>query len=274
MSFPKKTLLYSLVLCLSFASSPIFAADAVLHLRIATVPSIYNSGILPVLLSPFEEKNKVEVDIIGTKTEMALKMAEEGEVDALIINDPELEASFMEKGLGSDYKSFMYNYLLIVGPPSDPAGIKGEKARYAFFRISEKKAPFISRGDGSEMNRKEKRLWNSIEHKRMGGWYFETGKDMEETLFAASERKGYTLSDRLTYEVVKDMIGLAVLGEKEDPYLKNIYSVIAVNPQRYPHVKYGTAVMLIEYLRSKDAQGIINGFKVGGQQLFYAGNSS
>lgn len=249
---------------------PVIAKEEVLCLRVAVTPSVYNSTILTPLLSPFEKKNRLRVDVVAAETEKALKLAENGEVDAVIVNDPDQEMAFMEKGFGSDHKSFMHSYFMIVGPPSDPAKVKGERANYAFYKIAEKMAIFVSGGNKSEAVPWERRLWDRADVKKLGKWYIEAGKDMDETLMVADEKRGYTLSDRFTYIAMKDMIRIVALVDK-DPNLKNVYSIMAVNPNRYTHVKYGTAVMLIEYLSSKEAQEIINGFKITGEQLFYPG---
>lgn len=271
MAFSKKTIICLLGFYFVFAP-PLFAKGSNSSLRLAVAPMIYNSGILSFLLPSFEKKNKLAVEIFAVNAESAFMLAEKGDVDALIVEDSNLEMSFMGNGFGADHRHFASNYYVILGPPSDPASIKGEKtAKYAFYKISEKKALFVSRGDGSEIDQKEKIVWESAYVKKKGEWYIETGRGMDETLMVADEQKGYTLCDKLTYAVMKDMVRLEILINEKDPYLKDIFNIIAVNPKRYPQVKYGTAMMLIDYLMSKEAQDIINKFKVNGEQLFYAG---
>lgn len=273
MLFPEKSVLWTVMLCLPFAPLPASAKSKgeVVMLRIATTPSLHYTGLLSTLLAPFELKNKEKVVVVPVETEKAFNLARNGEVDVVIVNDPESEASFMEDGFGVNHTRFMHSYFMIVGPPNDPAKIKGEKANYAFYKISEKKAPFISSGDDSEIHKKEKRLWESVEINKKGGWYSETRKGVEEALMLADDKKGYTLADRYVYAFLKNMIKLVVLTDKDDPYLKNVYSVIAVNPKRFTYVKYGSAQMLIEYLTSQRAKEIISGYKINGEQLFYAG---
>jgi len=271
MAFSKRTVICLLGFCFILAPS-VFAKGGNITLRLATAPIIYNSGLLSFLLPPFEKKYKLNVDIVAVNTEAALNMAEKGEVDAVLVEDSEQEMSFMAKGLGADIRHVASSYFIIIGPSSDPAGIKGEKtAKYAFYKISEKKAVFVSRGDGSEMDQREKMLWKSAYVNKKGDWYLETGSGMDETIVAADGKMGYTICDELTYAVMKDMIGLEVLLKEKDPYIREVYNIIAVNPRRYPQVKYGTAMMFIEYITSNEAQGIINNFKINGEQLFYIG---
>lgn len=251
---------------------PAVAKDHNLSLRIATHPYLFNSGLLPSLIPEFERKNKLTIEVVIVNTENALKLAEKGDVDVVLVEDSEAQMSFMERGLGTDLRHFVSSYYIIIGPASDPAKIKGEKtAKYAFYKISEKKSIFVSRGDVSEIDRREKMLWESAYVKKRGDWYLEARKGMDETLMIADEKNGYTLCDEFTYLTMKDMVGLDVMIKEKDPYLKQSYNIIAVNPKRYPMVKYGAAMMFIEYLTSNEVQRIINNSKITGEQLFYAG---
>lgn len=271
MAFSKKTFFCIIMLYLSLIPSPVFGKEEAAMLRLATTPNPYKSGLLSILLSHFEEKNRLKVEVVVAETEKAFTLAENGEVDAVLVNDPELERAFMENGFGSEYNTFMHSYFVIVGPSSDPAKIKGESAKYAFYRIADLKVPFISGGNESDTHQREKMLWESAYVKKKGAWYFETGKDMNETLLLADEKKGYTICDKFSYALVRDLIGLEILVKGEDPFLKDTYSIIAVNPQRHPRVRYGTALMLIEYLASKEVQDVINDFKINEEQLFHVG---
>lgn len=270
MTLFKKTVL-CLIAFVIIILPPVYAKEKFLFLKLAVPPSVIDSGVLNTLLPKFEKKNNLRVEVVGAETAKALKLAENGEVDAVMTNDPDLEFPFMEKRLGSDRKVFMHSNLVIVGPPSDPARIKGEGAKYAFYNIAETKAPFISRGDGSDIHQREKWLWASVNVKEKGKWYMETGKDMAGTLIVASEKKGYTLSDLQSYAVTKEMLELEVLIDGDPTYLKTVYSIIAVSPKRFPFVKYGTAMMLIEYLTSREAQYRIAGYVVNGERPFCAG---
>lgn len=249
---------------------PVVAKGNNSSLRLAVAPFIYNSGILSFLIPPFERKNKLTIEVVAVNPESAFMLAERGDVDALIVEDSNLEMSFMGNGFGADHRHFTSSYFIILGPPSDPAKVKGEKtAKYAFYKISEKKALFVSRGDGSEIDQREKIVWESAYVKKKGEWYIETGRGMDETLMVADEKKGYTLCDKLTYAFMKDMVRLEILINEKDPYLKDTFNIIAVNPTRYPQVKYGTAMMFIDYLMSKEAQNQIRNFRLNGEQLFY-----
>ena len=271
MLLSNKTATCLLAFCFIF-TPPVFAKGNNLSLRVAVAPLIYNSGLFSLLIPPFERKNKLTVDVVAVNTESAFKLAEKGDLDIVLVGDSKLEMSFLGKGFGADHRQFASSYYMIIGPPSDPAKIKGEKtAKYAFYKISEKKALFVSRGDGSEIDQREKMLWEGAYVDKKVGWYLETGKGMDETVMIADEKRGYTLCDKLTYAAMKDMVRLEVLINEKDPYLKDSYNIIAVNPRRYPQVKYGAALMLIEYLMSKEAQDIVNNFTINGVQLFYPG---
>lgn len=273
MIFPKKMLFLCMgIIPLILTPLPVPAKADICVLKVAVTPELYNSGLLSLLIPPFEKKNKLSIEVLPLDSKNAIEAAERGDVDAVLIEDSEDEMSFMENGFGTDHTHFVHSYYVILGPPSDPAKIKGEKTgKYAFYKISEKKALFISRGDHSEIDLKEKMLWENAYVKKKGDWYIETGKGTDETMMVADEKKGYMLSDKLTFASMKDMVRLDILVKGEDPYLRNTYNVIAVNSKKYPHVKQGTSLMLIEYLTSKEVKDIINGFNINGEQLFYAG---
>lgn len=250
-----------LVLCLS--------AYAGVRLRLATTTSTENSGLLEVLLPPFEGRFGIKVDVIPVGTGKALKLAENGDVDLVLVHCPEAEEEFISSGYGVNRREVMHNDFLVLGPPRDPAGIRGmTEVVGALRRIAHREAPFVSRGDDSGTHSKEKTLWNIAECIPKGRWYMETGQGMGATLQIASEKSAYTLADRATFLTYKEKLGLVVLSEG-DLLLYNPYSIIAVNPSRHPHVNYLYAIALIGWVTSQEGQNIIRNYRKLGQQLFY-----
>lgn len=245
-------------------------AEAQPRLKLATTTSTYDSGLLDILLPPFEEKRAggIRVDVIAVGTGKALKLAENGDVDAVLVHAPKLEADFVAAGFGVDRRGVMYNDFVVVGPSADQAGIAGtEKVADAFDTIARREALFFSRGDLSGTHLKERAIWTIAGIEPAGDWYVEVGQGMAATLRMADEKRGYVLIDRGTYLALRETVNLRVLVEY-DPPLHNPYSIIAVNPARWPHVKYAHARALIDYVTSPEAQTLIGGYKKYGQQLF------
>ena len=246
------------------------AAEAQPRLKLATTTSTYDSGLLDILLPPFEETKAgdIRVDVIAVGTGKALKLAENGDVDAVLVHAPKLEEAFVAAGYGVDRRGVMYNDFVVVGPSDDQAGIGGtDKVADAFDTISRKGVLFFSRGDLSGTHLKERAIWDIAGINPTGDWYVEVGQGMAATLRMADEKRGYVLIDRGTYLALRETVNLRVLVEY-DPPLHNPYSIIAVNPERWPHVKYGHARALIDYVTSPGAQALIGGYQKHGQQLF------
>jgi tungstate transport system substrate-binding protein len=240
------------------------------RLRLSTTTSTENSGLLKVLLPLFEKKHNCKVDVVAVGTGKALKLAEAGDVDLTLVHARGLEDAFVSAGYGVNRRDVMYNDFIIIGPAKDPAGVQSAKtATEAFRLIAGAKTLFISRGDESGTHQKEKELWKAVGIKPSGSWYLESGQGMGEVIVMATERRGYTLADRGTYNAYrhgKSDLKIVFQGEKG---LFNPYGVIAVNPKRHPHVKYDLAMQLIEFLTSNEGQRIIAGFKVQGDPVFF-----
>ncbi|ORJ60451.1 substrate-binding domain-containing protein [Geothermobacter hydrogeniphilus] len=244
-------------------------AFAIEHLRLATTTSTENSGLLAELLPPFEKANDCHIDVIAVGTGKALKLGETGDVDVVLVHARSKEDKFVAAGYGVDRRDVMYNDFVILGPKSDPAGIKGLKdAVAAMTRIALTQATFVSRGDDSGTNTRELQLWKAAGIKAEGDWYLEAGRGMGEVLTMADERRGYTLSDRGTYLAYRDKIDLGVMVEG-DKRLFNPYGVIMVNPARHPHVKVKLARKFMDFLTSDTGRKLITGYRRGGEQLFY-----
>lgn len=243
-------------------------APAQERLRLSTTTSTENSGLLKVLLPPFEAAHHVKVHVIAVGTGKALKLAENGDVDAVFTHDPALEDQFMAAGFGANRAKVMYNDFVVVGPAADPAGLRAAKtAAEAFQKLAQGKASFISRGDESGTHQKEKALWKAAGVEPKGAWYVPAGQGMGEVLHMADEKRGYALADRATYVAYQRKIALPIVFEG-DPVLFNPYSIMAVNPAKHPHAKYDLAKKLVEFVVSPQGQELIAGYTLHGQQLF------
>lgn len=238
------------------------------RLRLATTTSTENSGLLYKLLPSFEEKYNIRVDVIAVGTGKALKLAENGDVDVVLVHARQAEAEFIKQGFGVNRREVMYNDFVIIGHKDDPAKIKSNDALIAFKKIANTKYPFTSRGDESGTNMREKELWEQAGIVPQGKWYLQTGQGMGATLRIADEKQAYCLVDRGTYIVYKDKIALGLLVEG-DERLFNPYGIIAVNPKRHPHINYEHSMALIDWIASPEGQAIIGGYKINGKQLFY-----
>lgn len=235
---------------------------------LATTTSTYDSGLLDYMLPAFEEKYGIEAIVIPVGTGRAMEYGRRGDVDVILVHSPLDEINFVEKGFGTKRHCVMYNEFLIVGPPGDPAGIKGKTAINALRRILNLEKTFISRGDDSGTHKKERALWAEAGgYHNKGEWYTETGTGMGKTLLVASEKGGYTLVDRGTYISMKESVSLDIMVEG-DELLKNPYSIIAVNPQKSPGVNSAGAQKLIEWVMSDEGQRMIADFTKDGEALF------
>ena len=244
-------------------------AGAEERLRMSTTTSTENSGLLAVLLPPFEKKAGCKVDVVAVGTGKALKLGEAGDVDVVFVHARALEDKFVANGFGVNRRDVMFNDFVVVGPPGDPAGVgKTQSALEAFRAISSKGSPFISRGDESGTHQKEKEIWASAGIVPKGAWYAEAGQGMGEVLTMAAQKRGYTLSDRGTYIAFRKKTDLVVVRQG-DKNLWNPYGIIAVNPKKHAHVKYDLAMKLVEFVSGPEGRSLIAGYKVDGEQLFF-----
>ncbi len=260
-----RPLLCSFFLAL-LCATPAFCQE---HLRLATTTSTDNSGLLAVLLPPFEQANDCKVDVIAVGTGKAIKLGEAGDVDVILVHARAREDKFVQEGYGVGRRDVMYNDFVILGPPADPAQIKGlTSGAEALKRIAATQSPFVSRGDDSGTHTKERSLWKAADIVPAGKWYLEAGRGMGEVITMATELHGYTLSDRGTYIAMTGKSDLQVLTEG-DKILFNPYGVIPVNPAKHPHVKHALAEAFAAFLTSPEGQNIITSFRKNGQQLFF-----
>ena len=214
----------------SEAATTTTAAVAKTDLVLASTTSTKDSGLFDVLIPAFEKDYPMyNTKVVAVGSGEALKMGETGDADVLLVHSPAAEEKFMADGFGVDRHAVMYNDFIIVGPTSDPAGIKGMTvAADAFTKIADTKSTFFTRGDDSGTHAKELTIWKAAGIIPSGDWYVKTGQGMGETLTVADQKSGYTLSDRATYLAKKDSLPNTVILVEGDKALFNQYHVITV----------------------------------------------
>ena len=245
------------------------------RLRVATTTSLYDTGLWGYLEPMFEEQYEVELDVMYASTGKALEYGTRGDADIITVHSKAREEAFIADGYGMLRVPFAYNYFLVVGPAADPAGIKGMSPEDAFEKLMNTgSGSFVSRGDDSGTHSKEKTIWKmaGFEYEVVQGagtWYIEAGNGMGPTLMMASEKQAYTLTDMGTYLAYKGKLELVPIVDKGDVLL-NVYSAIAVNPEKAPKTKIDMANNLISFLTSPEIQELIGDYGVEeyGMQLF------
>lgn len=256
------------------AATSAAAAQATLDERslvVAATTSVEDSGLFAYLVPRFTAASGITVRIVSRASATALMTAEYGTIDAVIVNDPEPLDRFVAAGEGTRRNRFMFNQFVIVGPPSDPAGIRGMRDASAALReIARQRASFVSRGDNSGTTAAEQRLWQAAgvnPKARSGKWYHETGLGMGLTVQMAARLRAYTLTDRATWLKAGDTAASQVMVEG-DPRLFNPYEIILVNPAKHPHVNVAAANAFLDWLISEEGREAIGGYRVNGEQLF------
>ena len=238
---------------------------------LATTTSTQDSGLLDELVPLFERRTGYLVKTIAVGTGEALALGGRGDVDILLVHAPARERELVAEGLAANRRLVMHNDFLIAGPEGDPAGIHGsDDGTESVEKIAEARAPFASRGDNSGTHFRETSLWEAAGIEPGGDWYVSTGQGMGATLLIAAEKGAYVLTDRGTYLAFREQTGL-VPHVEGDPHFLNIYSVMEVNPERFPKVNGAGARAFSEFLLGPEAQGIIRGFGADkfGEPLFF-----
>lgn len=238
---------------------------------LTTTTSTQDSGLLDVLVPLFEKQTGYSVKTVSVGTGQALALGGRGEADVVLVHAPETEKKYVAEGSMINRRLVMHNDFIIVGPAADPARIRGiRKATDAFHRIAGAKATFVSRGDNSGTNILEKKLWKQVGIEPEGNWYLQSGQGMGQTLGIAFEKLAYTLTDRGTYLAFKKRVTLEILVERDRPLL-NIYSVMEVNPSRFPKVNASGGKSFADFMVSAEAQAVIKTFGVEkfGEPLFF-----
>jgi tungstate transport system substrate-binding protein len=239
---------------------------------VASTTSTQDSGLFEHILPLFKAKTGIEVKVLAQGTGQALDTARRGDADVVFVHAKAAEEKFLAEGFGVKRYPVMYNDFILVGPASDPAGVKGTQDIVAAFKaVKEKEAPFISRGDRSGTHIAELNLWKlagiDIAAEK-GPWYKDIGQGMGAALNAASATNAYVLSDRGTWLSFKNK-GDLVIAVQGDKRLFNQYGVMLVNPQKHPHVKKVLGQQFIDWLISPAGQKAIADYKINGEQLFY-----
>ena len=227
---------------------------------LSTTTSTVDSGLLDDLIPLFEKKTGFRVKTIAVGTGQALAMGEKGEADVLLVHAPASEKKLVDAGVAINYQLVMHNDFIIVGPAADPAKIKAKTAADACRAIDAVGSVFVSRGDDSGTHKKELSLWKDANVVPAGKpWYQESGQGMGATLLMASEKAGYTLTDRATYLAQKANVKLEILSEGDKPLL-NIYHVMQVNPEKFSKVNAAGARAFVEFMIAPETQKVIGEF--------------
>jgi tungstate transport system substrate-binding protein len=241
-------------------------------ITVASTTSTDNSGLFGHILPIFESETGIEVRVVAVGTGQAIRLAERGDADVLLVHHKPSEEKFVAGGYGVRRFDVMYNDFVVVGPRSDPAGIRGmDDAADAMAKLANAKAMFASRGDNSGTHKKELGLWRMAGvyiSLASGSWYRETGSGMGATLNTASGLDAYTLADRATWISFRNKGDLEILVEG-DARLFNQYGVILVSSEKHPHVKAEDGRKFIDWLVSPVGQNAIARFEVDGQRLFH-----
>lgn len=241
-------------------------------IAVASTTSTENSGLFKHILPLFKAKTGIDVRVIAQGTGQALDTGRRGDADVVFVHAPAAEKKFVAEGHGVERFEVMYNDFVIVGPNSDPAGVKGMKdAPASLAKIAAAKATFASRGDDSGTHKAELRLWKEagVDVNATGGsWYRELGSGMGATLNTAAQMPAYALTDRATWISFQNR-GPLEISVEGDAKLFNQYGVILVNPETHKHVKKAEGQAFIDWLVSGEGQKAIADYKLNGQPLFF-----
>jgi tungstate transport system substrate-binding protein len=273
MAFRISSLAFALLLGASAAFTPAVAQDR--SIVVASTTSTQDSGLFGHLLPLFKAKTGIEVKVIAQGTGQALDTARRGDADVVFVHAKSQEEKFLAEGFGVKRFDVMYNDFVLIGPKSDPAGVKGKDIESALKAIQDKAAPFVSRGDKSGTHSAELALWKQAGidiAATKGPWYREIGQGMGAALNTAGAMNGYVLSDRGTWLSFKNRGDLEISVEG-DRRLFNQYGVILVNPEKFPSVKKEFGQAFIDWLVSTEGQAAIAGYKIEGQQQLFFPNA-
>jgi tungstate transport system substrate-binding protein len=267
----RRTMMVGAALAAAILTTAVCAQDK--SIVVSSTTSTQDSGLFGYILPLFKEKTGIEVKVIAQGTGQALDTGRRGDSDVVFVHAKSAEEKFLAEGEGVKRHPVMYNDFVLIGPKSDPAGIKGIKdVAKALKTIMDKQADFISRGDRSGTHIAELALWNKdagidIE-KEKGPWYKSIGQGMGAALNTAGASNGYVLSDRGTWLSFKNKGDLQILVEG-DKRLFNQYGVMLVNPAKHPNVKKELGQAFIDWLISPEGQKAIANYRINGEQLFY-----
>ena len=239
---------------------------------LATTTSTRDAGLLDTLVPLFERQTGYKVKVIAVGSGQALEMGRRGDADVVLAHAPDAERVLADSGYVVRRRLVMHNDFLIVGPPGDPAALRGmNDAVAALRRIAERAQPFVSRGDRSGTHQMEQKLWRTaaIQPPAAGSWYVEAGHGMGETLQMADEKRAYTLTDRATYLTWRDRLQLLPMVEG-DPLLYNVYHVLELNSRNAPRINVAGGKAFADFMVAPATQALIGEFGKArfGQRLF------
>jgi tungstate transport system substrate-binding protein len=241
-------------------------------ITVSSTTSTQDSGLFNHLLPIFRAKTGIEARVVSQGTGQALDTGRRGDADVVLVHARAQELTFVAEGFGVERKPVMYNDFVLIGPKADPAGIMGTKDIAAALKaISDKQAPFVSRGDRSGTHAAELNLWKlaSLDlEKARGPWYREIGQGMGAALNASGAMGAYVLADRATWISFRNRGDLEIVVEG-DRRLFNQYGVMLVNPAKHPHVKASEGQAFVDWLVSPEGQKAITDYRIDGQQLFF-----
>lgn len=269
MAVRRLSALFALLCGLAAAVAASSAEDRAIVL--ATTGSTQESGLLDYLLPIFRDKTGIDVTVIARRADEVLDGARRGEADVVLMHARPQEEKFVADGFASKRYDVMYSDYLLIGPKSDPAGVKGKDIATALKAIEAKGAPFVTRGDRSGTHAAELALWivAGIDiASAKGAWYREVRQGMNVALEAARAANAYVLSDRGSWIAFKERGDLDIVVEG-DKRLLNQYGVMLVNAEKFPDVKKELGQTFVDWLTSPEGQAAIAGYKVDGQQLFF-----
>jgi tungstate transport system substrate-binding protein len=235
----------------------------------ASTTSTEQSGLFAHLLPAFKQASGIDIKVVALGTGQALDTGRRGDADVLLVHDPVAEEKFVAEGFSLKRLPVMYNDFVLVGPANDPAKTRGKDIVSALQKVANTQAGFVSRGDKSGTHAAELRFWKQAGLENKGTGYKECGCGMGPALNIASSTGAYVLTDRGTWLNFKNRQDLQVLVEG-DKSLFNQYGVMVVNPAKHPHVKVDLAQKFVDWVVSPAGQASVNGYKIGGEQLFFA----
>jgi len=239
-------------------------------LTLASTTRTQQSGFFDYLLPRYRQLTGVQVNVVTSTTGQAVRLAGEGTIDLLLLHDDEAEHAVIAAGLAIERRAVMHGDFILVGPTDDPAGIAGGSDPVAAVRkLANMRLPFLSRGDGSAADRAERRLWQAagLDPRQSGGGWYEQNPDQELLFDIAAKRGAYLLVDRIGWLAFPRSPALRILLTG-DAALTDRYAVLLVNPARFPLVKATRARRFIAWLSSSAGRHAIDGFRIGGQQIF------
>ena len=254
------------VLAAVFTFAPLAAIAE--DFKMAVTTSFANSGLAEVLLPEIQADIDLNVQLLIVGTGQAIKLGEQGDVDAILVHSRPAEDKFIEQGFGTHRREIMYNDFVVIGPSADPAQAKlAALTVEAFDKIAQSKADFVSRGDDSGTHKMELNLWKKANITPEGNWYKSVGQGMGAALNTAAGMNAYILADRASWLNFGNKQDLAIVFEG-DPLLFNQYAYIPINPKKHAYVNIAAAKRLEEWLVSPRAKELIEAYQINGHQLF------